>query len=187
MTKGRLILITGPSGVGKGTLVRELLNRHSQLYLSISVTTRNPRPGEINGQNYYFVDRSQFKKMIANGELLEWAEYADNYYGTPRQQVETKIKEGRWVILEIEVQGARQIKANFPNTLSLFIKPPSFDELELRLRNRGSDSDSAIKRRLKTAELELKTVTEFDYQIVNDDIYTALEKIEAAIFSECPH
>ncbi|ELR97795.1 guanylate kinase [Gloeocapsa sp. PCC 73106] len=185
MTKGKLILITGPSGVGKGTIVRELLNRHSQLYLSISATTRSPRPGEVNGKDYYFVNPCQFEAMIASQTLLEWAEYTGNYYGTPRQQVETKIEQGRWVILEIEVQGARKIKKNFSNTLSLFILPPSFAELEHRLRNRGNNSDTDIHKRLEQAKLELQAAVEFDYQIINDDLDAALQRIETVIFSEC--
>jgi guanylate kinase len=185
MTKGKLILITGPSGVGKGTLVKQLLQRYSQIYLSISATTRSPRPGEIDGQNYYFVTRPRFEEMIANQELLEWAEYTGNYYGTPRAPVEAQIKRGQWVILEIELQGARQIKQNFPDTLSLFIFPPSFPELERRLRERGNDSPEAIAQRLERAKVELAAVSEFDYQIVNDNLDKALEKIETVIFSEC--
>lgn len=183
MGTGRLIVLTGPSGVGKGTLLRALLQRHPELYLSISVTTRAPRPGEVDGLNYYFVNRTQFEWMAANGELLEWAEFAGNYYGTPRRPVEEAIREGKRVILEIELEGARQIRKSFPMALRLFILPPSMSELEQRLRSRGQDSEDAITRRLKRAQEEVDAAGEFDIQIINDDLESALEAIEAALFS----
>lgn len=183
MKTGRLIVLTGPSGVGKGTLLRSLLARHPQLYFSVSATTRSPRPGEIEGKHYYFVSREQFEQMVAAGELLEWAEYAGNYYGTPLRPVEERIQLGQWVILEIELQGARQIQQTFPSALSIFILPPSVTELERRLRGRGQDSEEAIARRLKRAQQELEAAGEFDLQIVNDDLETALTSIEAAIFT----
>jgi guanylate kinase len=184
MTQGKLIVITGPSGVGKGTLVRELLNRHQELHLSISATTRSPRSGEIEGKDYYFVNRAQFEQMIDNGDLLEWAKYTDNYYGTPKKSVETQLQQGRNVILEIELIGARQIKKSFTNTLSIFILPPSLEELERRLHNRANDSPEAIQKRLQRAQEELKAVNEFDCQIINDDLEQALKSIETAIFRE---
>lgn len=183
MQAGKIIVLTGPSGVGKGTIVRSLLARHPELYLSISATTRNPRPGEIDGKHYYFVSQEEFKQMIEVGQLLEWAEYAGNYYGTPRDRVEEQIDLGRSVLLEIEIVGARQIKQTFPQTLCIFILPPSVSELERRLRGRGKDSQEAIARRLKRAQEELAASGEFDRQIVNDDLETALAEIEAAIFS----
>lgn len=179
---GKLIVLTGPSGVGKGTLVRSLLERHPELYLSISVTTRSPRPGEIDGKHYYFVSREQFDEMVAQEELLEWAEFAGNCYGTPRQQMEDKIREGKWVILEIELEGARQIRASFPEALRVFILPPSMQELEQRLRGRGSDSEDAIARRLCRAQEEINAAGEFDYKIINGDFETALKDIETALF-----
>jgi guanylate kinase len=185
MATGRLIVLTGPSGVGKGTLMRSLLGRHPELYLSVSVTTRTPRPGEVDGQQYYFTDRPQFEKMVANGELLEWAEFAGNYYGTPRRPVEQQIQSGRWVVLEIELEGARQIRRNFPNAFRIFILPPSLSELEQRLRGRGQDSEEAIARRLQHAQAEIDAANEFDIQVVNDDLSAALEQIEAALFSTC--
>jgi guanylate kinase len=124
MPVGKLIVLTGPSGVGKGTLVRSLLARHPELYLSISATTRSPRPGESNGQHYYFLSRQEFENLIQDNQLLEWAEYAGNYYGTPRSPVEEQINQGKSVILEIEVVGADLVKANFPDALRLFILPP---------------------------------------------------------------
>jgi guanylate kinase len=184
MELGRLIVLTGPSGVGKGTLLRRLLQRHPELYLSISVTTRSPRPGEVDGQHYSFIQRDDFDQMIARNELLEWAEFAGNYYGTPRQAVEARIKGGDWVILEIELLGARQIRANFPNAFQIFLLPPSLAELERRVRDRGHDSEEAIARRLKRAASEIAAADEFDLQVVNDDLDVALRQIEDALFSE---
>jgi guanylate kinase len=183
MQAGKLIVVTGPSGVGKGTLLRSLLARHPKLYFSISATTRQPRPGEIDGQHYYFVSRDKFEQMVAEGELLEWAEYAGNYYGTPRAQVERQIQQGRLVILEIEVVGARKINQTFPAALRIFILPPSLAELERRIRDRGQDSEDAIVRRLNRAQAEIEAADEFDVQIINNDVETALLQLEATIFS----
>ncbi|BAY79024.1 guanylate kinase (plasmid) [Nostoc linckia NIES-25] len=179
---GRLIVLTGPSGVGKGTLMRSLLQRHPELYYSVSVTTRSPRPGEIDGKSYYFISRSKFEQLIAEGEFLEWAEFAGNYYGTPREAVLNQINSGKLVVLEIELEGARQIRASFPSALSIFVLPPSFEELEKRIRSRAQDSEDAIGRRLQRAQEEIKAADEFDIQIVNDDFKTALNDIEAALF-----
>ena len=183
MQAGRLIVLTGPSGVGKGTLLRALLKRHPELYLSVSATTRQPRPGEIDGKHYYFVTRDKFEQMVTAGELLEWAEYASNYYGTPSLPVERQIQLGQSVILEIEVVGARKIHKTFPTALRIFILPPSLVELEKRIRRRGQDSEEAITRRLSRAKAEIDAADEFDLQIVNDDLETALLSIEAAIFT----
>lgn len=182
-TAGRLIVLTGPSGVGKGTLVRSLLQSHPELYLSVSVTTRSPRPGEINAKHYYFVSREQFDMMIAQEQLLEWAQFAGNCYGTPRKQVEEKIQQGKSVLLEIELEGARQIRTSFPQAMRIFILPPSMQELEQRLRGRDQDSEEAIARRLRRAEEEINAAGEFDFKIVNDNFETALKDIEAALFS----
>src|SRR5579883_3073638 len=179
---GKLIIFTDPSGVGKGTLMRSLLQRHPELYYSVSVTTRLPRPGEIDGKEYYFISRSKFEQLVQNNEFLEWAEFAGNCYGTPREPVERQIREGKLVVLEIELEGARQISATFPGTLSIFILPPSFQELEKRIRNRGNDSEQAITRRLARAQEEINAADEFDIRIVNDDFETALKSIEAALF-----
>lgn len=183
MQVGKLIVLTGPSGVGKGTLLRVLLKRHPELYLSISVTTRQPRRGEIDGQHYYFVSRNKFEQMIAAGEFLEWAEYAGNLYGTPRTSVERQIQLGQSVILEIEVVGARKIYTTFPSALRIFILPPSLAELEQRIRCRGQDSEAAIAKRLSRAQAEIEAADEFDVLIVNDNLEKALTQIEAAIFS----
>jgi guanylate kinase len=182
MGSGRLIVLTGPSGVGKGTLVKALLQRHPKLHLSVSVTTRSPRPGEVNGQHYCFVDRSQFEQMVDDRELLEWAEFAGNCYGTPRRPVEQQIQAGKWVVLEIELEGARQVRHTFPKALQVFILPPSMAVLEQRLRGRGQDSEEAIARRLKHAQDEIAAADEFDVQVVNDDLDLALACIEEALF-----
>jgi len=183
MQAGKLIVLTGPSGVGKGTLLRSLLKRHPQLQISVSATTRQPRPNEIDGKHYYFVTRENFEQMVTTGELLEWAEYAGNYYGTPRSQVEQLLQLGQSVILEIELVGARKIHQAFPAALRIFVLPPSLAELERRIRNRGQDSEEAIARRLTHAQAEIDAADEFDVQIVNDDFEEALLSIEAAIFA----
>ncbi|AFY65658.1 guanylate kinase [Geitlerinema sp. PCC 7407] len=183
MGHGKLIVFTGPSGVGKGTLLRVLLRSHPDLYFSVSATTRAPRPGEVDGKHYYFVERSAFERMAAEGELLEWAEFAGNYYGTPRQPVLEQIRQGRSVILEIELEGARQVRQTFPEAIQVFILPPSVDELETRIRGRGQDSESAIVRRLARAQEEIEAADEFDIQIVNDDFDQALAELEAALFN----
>ncbi|MGG6293461.1 guanylate kinase [Leptolyngbya sp. AN02str] len=178
MSRGRLIVITGPSGVGKGTLLKSWMKRHPEFYLSISVTTRSPRPGEMDGKHYFFRSRSQFHQMVENGDLLEWAEFAGNCYGTPRQPVEDQIRRGQSVILEIELEGARQIRQTFPEALRIFVLPPSMEELEQRLRGRGQDSDEAIARRLERAKAEIGAAGEFDVQVINDDLEAALSRIE---------
>ncbi len=182
MNSGRLIVLTGPSGVGKGTLLQALLQAHPELYLSISATTRTPREGEVEGVNYYFFDRPQFEAAIQNGDLLEWAEFAGNYYGTPIQPVRDRVAAGGLMILEIELLGARQVAKIFPEALRIFILPPSMKVLEERLRSRAQDSEEAILKRLAVARSEIAAADEFDLQIINDDLDTALAEIESAIF-----
>jgi guanylate kinase len=179
---GRLIVFTGPSGVGKGTLLKALRQRYPSLSLSISATTRPPRPGEIDGKDYYFVSREQFQTLIDQGELLEWAEFAGNLYGTPREAVLRQVQAGQWVILEIELEGARQVRETFPKALQVFVLPPSLEELEHRIRHRGKDPDEAIQRRLTRAQVEIAAAEEFDRQIINDNLDVALEQLEQAIF-----
>lgn len=179
---GRLIVFTGPSGVGKGTLLRKLLARHPELHLSVSATTRAPRLGEVNGQHYFFVSRPEFEQMVADQQLLEWAEFAGNCYGTPRGPVEAQIQAGQSVVLEIELEGARQVRNFFPGALRIFILPPSLEELENRIRQRGQDPEAAISRRLDRATAEIAAADEFDVQIVNDDLNQALAELEAALF-----
>ncbi|MGF1515102.1 MAG: guanylate kinase [Elainellaceae cyanobacterium] len=188
MGNGRLIVLTGPSGVGKGTLLDRLLQRHSNLELSVSATTRSPRPGEVEGEDYFFISRAQFERMQTQDELLEWAEFAGNCYGTPRQGVEKQIAAGQSVVLEIELMGARQVRQIFPDAFTIFILPPSIDELERRLRDRGHDSETAIDQRLARARTEISAADEFDLQVVNDDLDRAIAAVEAALFSGvAPH
>lgn len=182
MSLGKLIVITGPSGVGKGTIVQSLLQNHPELYLSVSATTRKPRPGEIDGQDYYFLSRAEFEQAIAKQELLEWAEYAGNYYGTPKATVQTQLDLGNWVLLEIEVVGAREIANIFPDALRIFILPPSLAELEQRIRQRGTNSEESIARRIAIAQAEIAASDEFDVVIINQDLAMALAEVEAAIF-----
>jgi guanylate kinase len=182
MNPGRLIVLTGPSGVGKGTLLKALFQAHPELYLSISATTRAPREGEIEGVNYYFFDRPQFEQAIQDGGLLEWAEFAGNYYGTPIQPVRDRVAAGGLMILEIELLGARQVAKIFPEALRIFILPPSMEVLEERLRCRAQDPEEAIVKRLAVARSEIAAANEFDLQIVNDNLDTALAEIESAIF-----
>ncbi|MEY3463425.1 MAG: Guanylate kinase [Cyanobacteriota bacterium] len=177
----RLTVITGPSGVGKGTLVGQLLQRHPRIWLSVSATTRAPRAGEVEGQSYFFLSRERFERQVAEGGFLEWAEFAGNLYGTPRAPVEAQLAEGRPVLLEIELEGARQVRRSFPAGYQLFIKPPSFAELERRIRGRGTDSEEAIARRLERARVELAAEAEFDAVLVNGELPAALAELERLI------
>jgi guanylate kinase len=174
----RLTVITGPSGVGKGTLVRRLLDHHPEIWLSVSATTRAPRAGEEEGESYFFLSREDFECQVRDGGFLEWAEFAGNLYGTPRQPVERQLAQGRPVLLEIELEGARQVRRTFPAGRQLFIKPPSLEELERRIRGRGSDSEEAIRRRLERARVELAAEAEFDAVLVNADLGEACEQLE---------
>ncbi|HIK38651.1 MAG: guanylate kinase [Geminocystis sp.] len=180
-SQGKLVVITGPSGVGKGTIIKRLLAKHPHFFLSISATTRNPRQGEVNGRDYYFLSRQEFETLIRQSQFLEWAEYNGNYYGTPCQPVKEQIAKGKTVILEIEVQGARQVKKTFPSAVRIFIMPPSLEELERRLRQRGTDSEDSITKRLQQAKTELAASGEFDYQIVNAQLEDTISQIEAII------
>ncbi|WP_310485764.1 guanylate kinase [Chamaesiphon sp. VAR_48_metabat_403] len=178
---GKLIVLTGPSGVGKGTLLKALLERHPELYLSVSATTRSPRAGEVEGVHYYFYPRNRFEATIAAGELLEWAEFAGNYYGTPIAPVRSELALGKSIILEIELAGARQVAKIFPDALRIFILPPDLTTLETRIRERGTDSPEAILRRLEQARVEIAAQDEFNYQIINDDFETALADLDKLV------
>jgi guanylate kinase len=180
---GRLIVLTGPSGVGKGTLLKALLERHPELYLSVSATTRSPRAGEVDGVDYYFYDRDRFEAKMQAGELLEWAEFAGNYYGTPIEPVRDRLELGHSTILEIELAGARQVAKIFPTALRIFILPPDLTTLETRIRDRGTDTPEAIVKRLAQAQIEIAAKDEFDDRIINNDLPTALEELNKLVIT----
>jgi len=182
--KGKLIVISGPSGAGKSTVVFKALGERDDVCFSISATTRKPRPNEVDGREYFFVDLERFQEMVDNNELLEHAEYVANRYGTPRAYVEQKIAEGMNVILDIEVQGARQVYEKMPEAIMVFVVPPSIDELRKRLENRGTDTARAIEARLIRARQEYAEATFYDYIIVNDDADVAADELSAIITAE---
>ncbi|MDF2874193.1 MAG: gmk 1 [Sporomusa sp.] len=182
--QGILIVISGPSGTGKGTICRELLRSNPRLKYSISATTRPPRVGEVDGVNYLFTGINQFKTMIENGELLEWAEVYGNFYGTPRQYVLDQLKCGYDVVLEIDTQGAMKVKDNFSQGVYVYIVPPSLDELADRIYKRGTDSPDVIQNRLSCASGELKLAHNYHYIVVNDQVAAAVQRIETIITAE---
>ena len=173
----KLIILTGPSGVGKGTVIKEILGKDKNIWLSISATTREPREGEKEGENYYFLNQEEFKEMIEQNLFLEWAQFAGNYYGTPLSSVNQKIKKGFTVLLEIEVEGAKQIKEKFPNSFSIFLLPPNKAELERRIRNRGTDKEEAIKKRLLRANYEISESNQFDCSLTNFNVDETAKRI----------
>ena len=181
---GKLFVISGPSGVGKGTLVNKILEKNKELFLSVSATTRNKREGEIDGINYYFKEKEEFAKMADENEFLEWATFCENSYGTPKRPVFDKLNDGKDVILEIEIQGAMQVKKNMPSCVLVFIAPPSKEELINRLKGRGTETEEVIKLRVETATKELKVAKEYDYIIVNDNIEKAADDILSVIKAE---
>ena len=173
----KLIIITGPSGVGKGTVVKAILKKDINIWLSISATTRQPRNGEEDGKDYYFLTTKKFKEMINNEMFLEWAEFAGNYYGTPINKINEKIKHGNKVILEIEVEGACQVREKFPETIAIFLLPPNKQELEKRIRNRGTDNEESILQRLERADFEMSSSKDFDYVLKNYEIDKTADEI----------
>jgi len=181
---GLLIVLSGPSGAGKGTLCKALREQMPELKYSISATTRAPRAGEVEGVNYYYITKEKFDEMLAQGEFLEWAKVYDNYYGTPKKQVMESLERGEDIILEIDIQGAMQIKKHYPKGVFIFILPPSIRELEKRITNRGTDSEEVIKKRLSCVQEELAYVSEYDYVVINDEVQTAVEKLKAIIIAE---
>ncbi|MBE2915263.1 guanylate kinase [Anoxybacillus flavithermus] len=183
--RGLLIVLSGPSGVGKGTVRKALFSQPDiQLQYSISVTTRKPREGEVDGVDYFFKTREQFEQMIRQNELLEWAEYVGNYYGTPIEYVEKTLQEGKDVFLEIEVQGAMQVRKVFPEALFIFLAPPSLSELRKRIEMRGTESEELIRDRLKAAKEELEMMDAYDYVVENDQVKLACERIRAIVMAE---
>lgn len=185
MNRGLLITVSGFSGAGKGTLMRRLLERFPDRYsLSVSVTSRKPREGEAEGVHYFFRTKEQFEELIANGGLIEYNCYVDNYYGTPKAFVEEKLGEGKDVLLEIDVNGAAQIKEKYPEAVQIFVTAPSIEELINRLRSRGSETEETIKKRLMTAKTEAKYISLYEHLLVNDDIEDATERIHDIIVTE---
>ncbi|MCA1712979.1 MAG: guanylate kinase [Actinobacteria bacterium] len=179
MTPARLTVLSGPSGVGKGSLIGVVRERHPQVWLSISVTTRSPRPGETDGVQYHFVDEAEFDRMVEADELLEHASYAGNSYGTPRRPVEDTLAAGTPALLEIELQGARLVRAAMPDARLVFLAPPSFDELARRLTSRGTEDPERVRKRLDLARIELAAEDEFDHLVVNDDLQAAAARLVA--------
>ncbi len=182
--KGILFILSGPSGVGKGTVRKALFEQDPALQYSISVTTRKPREGEQDGVDYFFKTKEAVEKMIQQNELIEYAEYVGNYYGTPKDYVERTLQEGKDVFLEIEVQGAMQVKRNFPEGVFIFLFPPSLEELKNRIIHRGTETEDLVKNRLLEARKEIELMDEYDYVVVNDQVNHAVSKIQSIVVSE---
>lgn len=180
--RGSLIVISGFSGVGKGTVVKRLVSDFGY-NLSVSATTRSPREGEVNGREYYFMDRSEFENLIDYGGFIEWTQYVENYYGTPKKYVEEGLEAGRDIILEIEVMGALNVKEQFPDALLIFISAPSIAELKNRLAGRGTESEETIIKRLKKATEEVEDMDKYDYVVVNDDLEECIKTVDSVIKS----
>lgn len=184
MSKGKLLVLSGPSGVGKGTIVGKLMEKRDDICFSVSATTRKPRQGEVDGVSYFFVSKDKFEEMIEQNELLEYAQFVENYYGTPRGYVEQKMEEGKTVVLDIEVQGARNVINAFPDAVSVYIVPPTYEDLERRLRGRGTETEEQIQGRLNTAVEEARAADFYRYIIVNDQLEQAVKELDAIITAE---
>ncbi len=182
--KGILIVVSGFSGAGKGTLMNRLTTKYDNYVLSVSATTREPRPGELEGKDYFFKTETEFEKMIAKDELIEYAKYVDHFYGTPKSNVEEQLDAGRDVILEIELQGALKVKEKYPDALLLFVLPPTIAELKNRLIKRGTESLEVIQNRLDRAKEEVDYLEQYDYLVVNDDLETCVDEIHGIIQAE---
>ncbi|SNY56717.1 guanylate kinase [Arsukibacterium tuosuense] len=181
---GNLFIVSAPSGAGKSSLINALLNNHADMQVSVSHTTRQPRPGEVDGKHYHFISVEQFKKLIANNEFLEWAEVFGNYYGTSRSAIIANLRQGIDVFLDIDWQGARQIREQAPGTLGIFILPPSMEALQQRLVQRGQDSEQVIAKRMAQAQSEMQHADEYEYLIINDDFNQALRELSHIVLSQ---
>jgi len=184
MRRGKAFIITGPSGVGKSTVLHALMKKRENLYFSVSATTRDPRPGEENGVHYHFLDKATFETWIAQDEFLEHAEFVGNFYGTPKKYVYAAMEEGKDVILDIEVQGAEQVAQKMPEVVRIFIAPPSWEELERRLRDRKTDSDDKIQKRLQRARTDAEAAASYDYFVINDTVENAVTELDAIMTAE---
>lgn len=184
MNRGLLLVLSAPSGAGKGTIIKRLMDDDRSLKLSVSATTRAPRPGETDGEDYFFLSREEFDDLVKNGEMLEHAEYVGNCYGTPKGPVESWLEDGQNVILEIDVQGGAQVKQIMPECVSIFILPPSMRELEKRLRGRSTEGDEVVDARLAAASQEMHHAEDYDYVVVNDTVDKAVEEIKTIIAAE---
>lgn len=182
--KGLLFVLSGPSGAGKSTVLKEVLRRNPALYFSVSCTTRAPRPAETHGVHYFFIDRKQFEKMIVQDEFLEYTEYAKDYYGTPLLQIRKCMESGTDVLLDIETKGAGNVIAKMPGAVRIFLAPPSFEELERRLRSRNTDAEEKILDRLKTAREEFEKIPLYDYLVINDVVEDAVQELESILTAE---
>ena len=182
--KGLLLVVSGPSGAGKGTICKALLNKNDKIKLSVSATTRKPRNGEVHGVNYFFIEKEEFTKMVENGEFLEHAQIYDNFYGTPKAAIIECLEKGQDVILEIEMQGARQIKEVYPEGVFIFVLPPSLEELKSRIVGRGTETQEEIEKRFSCAFEEINQIVNYDYFIVNEDIEKSVNDVEAIILYE---
>ena len=184
MKRGKTFIVSGPSGVGKSTVLKALLEQRRDVYFSVSATTREMRPGEEDGVHYHFLEVDTFRQWIARGEFLEYAEYVGNFYGTPKRYVDEAMDRGEDVILDIEIQGAIQVKSKRPETVSIFIAPPSWEELEHRLTLRGTDSPEKVQKRLLRAKVEFQTAHTYDYFVINDNVDNAVRELEAIMTAE---
>ena len=182
--KGLLLVVSGPSGAGKGTICKSILEQNDHIKLLVSATTRKPRTGEVHGVNYFFIDKEEFKKMIEQGEFLEYAQIYDNFYGTPKAAIMETLEKGQDVILEIEMQGARQVKEVYPEGIFVFVLPPSLKELKNRIVGRGTETAEEIEKRFSCAFEEIKQIDDYDYFIVNQDVEKSVKELESIISSE---
>lgn len=182
--KGLLIVLSGPSGAGKGTICKELLKYEDNLEVSVSATTRDPREGEVEGKNYYFISKEEFLDMIGNDQFLEYAKVYDNYYGTPKNAVLEKMEKGIDVILEIDIQGAAQVRANFPEGIYIFVVPPSIKELRKRITERGTENEEQMNKRMDCACEEIRNATKYSYIVINDTVSVAAKNVSAIITAE---